>query len=80
MDQELAVSRENPTWISRMLCDPSGVPDEARLGFMLCVLAYNVFWAVALHMGQSWNALSYSGGLATLVTAYGLGVRARGAN
>jgi hypothetical protein len=67
-------------WIGRLLSDPQGVPDEARFSFVLAIFGYLVFWAVWLHEGHPWQPEEYGVGMAALVTAYGVSVRARGNN
>lgn len=67
-------------WCGRLLADSQGVPDEARVGFMLGILAYLGYWAYWLLTGHAWDAMTFGGGMVSIVTGYGVALRARGSN
>ncbi len=67
-------------WLSQLLADRAGLPDEARVGFVLGVIAYIGFWCFWLAAGHEWRPEEYGVGMAALVTAYGVSLRARGEN
>ena len=67
-------------WVRQLLADAHGVPDEARFGFVACLLAYIGFEAYWLMTGHVWEPTNYGYGVVTIVTGYGVALRARGAN
>ena len=65
-------------WISKMLSDPAGLPDDSRVAAMLLVLTYIglASWnVVALH--HRFDMLQFGGGAGTLAGGIGawLGLR-----
>ena len=65
-------------WISKMLSDPQGVPDDGRVAALLMVLAYIALasWnVIALH--HRFDMLQFGGGAGTLSGGIGawLGLR-----
>ena len=65
------------TWISKMLSDGNGVPDEARVGYVVSMAAYIGFWAWWMATGHAWEPVGYCGGIAALTTSYGATIRIR---
>ncbi len=65
-------------WISRMLSDPAGVPDDARVLAFLLVLAYVGLsaWSV-VDQGHAFSAMQFGAGAGTLAGGIGawLGLR-----
>lgn len=65
-------------WISKMLSDPAGLPDDARVLASLLVLAYIVLsgWSV-IYQGHAFSMLQFGTGAGTLSGGIGawLGLR-----
>ena len=65
-------------WISKMLSDPAGLPDESRVAAMLLVAAYIVLagWTV-IAQHQPFNMLQFGAGAGALSGGIGawLGLR-----
>lgn len=69
-------------WWAGLFADPSGLPDEARLGFVLAIVLYLILWAIwACTQGLStWpNVITpFVGGLSGISGAFGVTVWIRG--
>lgn len=65
-------------WISKMLSDPAGLPDDSRVAAMLLVVAYIALatWTV-VDQGHAFNMLQFGAGAGTLAGGVGawLGLR-----
>ena len=65
-------------WISKMLSDPAGLPDDSRVAAMLLVLAYIALsaWSV-IDQGQHFSMVQFGAGAGTLAGGIGawLGLR-----
>ncbi len=64
-------------WISRMLSDAKGLPDEARVALILLTLAYVGFWAWNMADGRPFDAVSFGTGAGLLMAAFGGALWAR---
>ena len=65
-------------WISKMLSDPAGLPDDSRVAAMLLVLAYIALsaWSV-IDQGHAFSMVQFGAGAGTLAGGIGawLGLR-----
>lgn len=68
-------------WLSRLVADKAGIPDELRAGFVWTSLLYTIIWIVYLACGNlsRWpgDVLEFVSGWSGLVIAFGLGAKAR---
>lgn len=69
-------------WVAGLFADPSGLPDEARLGFVLALLLYLCLWGLwACTEGlATWPTVvtPFVGGLSGISAAFGVTVWIRG--
>ena len=65
-------------WLGKLCSDPSGVPDEVRVAFLLTIVAYIAGWTYWLVTGHAWSALTFAGGIGAIVPAFGAGIAVRG--
>lgn len=59
-------------WISKMLSDPSGIPDDGRVAALAMVLAYIALsaWSV-IDQGQHFSMVQFGAGAGTLFAGIG---------
>jgi hypothetical protein len=66
-------------WLSRMLSDPTGCPDDGRvLAFMVTAFVLFMEWYWVVWLKKPWDVLSFCGGIAALNVVYGVWLRIRG--
>lgn len=59
-------------WLSRMLSDPQGVPDDGRVSALLMVLAYIALGAYSVvRLGQHFDAQAFGLGAGALAGGIG---------
>lgn len=68
------------SWLGRLVSDNQGVPDEVRFAFVVVIVVYTLAFVSSLFTTHPWPPLEFAGGVAAIIPAFGVGLRARGTN
>ena len=69
-------------WLSKLVADLNGVPDEMRVVFIITEVVYLLLWLLWFGIGN-WNkwpsvVIGFCGGVSAIAAAFGAAIRARG--